>query len=144
MKHTFILPALASLSIFTGALFAQTSQPTSPAPLKAAVPAPEAFPGNQTGGMVQVFGCLLLFAGMLGGGFYMIRSGPGLFRAKNKGDRKLVISETRMLGNRQFLVVAEYEEKKLLIGVCPGRIDYLCALNGTDETFSTVLRDKQE
>jgi len=49
-----------------------------------------------------------------------------------------------MLGNRQFLIVAEYEDRKMLIGVCPGRIDYLCPLGSGDETFSNVLPEKSE
>lgn len=44
--------------------------------------------------------------------------------------RALAIDETRSLGNRQFLVVASYEGKKFLIGVCPGRIDLLSPLDG--------------
>lgn len=47
--------------------------------------------------------------------------------------RALAIDETRSLGNRQFLVVASYEGKKFLIGVCPGRIDLLSALDGSSE-----------
>jgi flagellar protein FliO/FliZ len=43
--------------------------------------------------------------------------------------RALAIDETRSLGNRQYLVVASYEGKKFLIGVCPGRIDMLSALD---------------
>ena len=42
--------------------------------------------------------------------------------------RQLVINETRSLGSRQYLVVASYEGKKLLLGVCPGRIDLLTPL----------------
>ena len=42
--------------------------------------------------------------------------------------RTLAIHETRSLGNRQFLVVASYEDKKFLLGVCPGRIDLLVPL----------------
>lgn len=42
--------------------------------------------------------------------------------------RALAIDETRSLGNRQFLVVASYEGKKFLLGVCPGRIDMLTPL----------------
>ena len=45
--------------------------------------------------------------------------------------RVLAIDETRSLGNRQYLVVASYEGKKFLIGVCPGRIDMLSALDGS-------------
>ena len=45
--------------------------------------------------------------------------------------RALAIDETRSLGSRQYLVVASYEGKKFLIGVCPGRIDLLSPLEGT-------------
>lgn len=45
--------------------------------------------------------------------------------------RLLAIDETRSLGNRQYLVVASYENRKFLIGVCPGRIDLLSPLDGT-------------
>jgi len=44
--------------------------------------------------------------------------------------RALAIDETRSLGNRQFLVVASYEGRKFLLGVCPGRIDMLTPLDG--------------
>lgn len=44
--------------------------------------------------------------------------------------RKLSIAETKSLGNRQFLVVACYDDKKFLLGVCPGRIDLLTPLEG--------------
>lgn len=54
-------------------------------------------------------------------------AGPG-----NRSTRRLVIEETRSLGNRQYLIVATYEEKKLLLGVTPGRIRLLCDLP-TDE-----------
>jgi flagellar protein FliO/FliZ len=45
--------------------------------------------------------------------------------------RLLAIDETRPLGNRQYLVVASYEGRKFLLGVCPGRIDLLSPLEGT-------------
>lgn len=45
--------------------------------------------------------------------------------------RLLAVDETRSLGNRQYLVVASYENRKFLIGVCPGRIDLLSPLDGT-------------
>jgi flagellar protein FliO/FliZ len=47
-----------------------------------------------------------------------------------RDQRALAIDETRSLGNRQFLVVASYEGKKFLLGVCPGRIDLLSPLDG--------------
>jgi flagellar protein FliO/FliZ len=52
------------------------------------------------------------------------RAGPG-----GQSGRKLAIEETRSLGNRQYLVIAAYDGKKLLLGVTPGRIKLLCDLS---------------
>lgn len=100
-----------------------------------------------TQGLLQVLVYFFLLLGILAGGLFFFRNGFGMLSQKNKAARKLEISETRMLGNRQFLVVAEYEGKKMLIGVCPGRIDYLCNLNGSEgdgEHFSSMLPEKPE
>lgn len=51
--------------------------------------------------------------------------------------RKLVISESRSLGNRQHLVVAEYDGRKFLLGVCPGRIDLLSPLARDDDDLES-------
>lgn len=53
------------------------------------------------------------------------RRGPGVAN----GTRNLAVEETKSLGNRQYLVVASYEGKKFLLGVCPGRIDLVAPLN---------------
>ncbi len=45
-----------------------------------------------------------------------------------RGQRKLQVEETRPLGNRQYLVVAQYEGKKFLLGVTPGQIALLTPL----------------
>lgn len=55
-----------------------------------------------------------------------------------KGDGKLRIAETRMLGNRQFISVVEYEDQKILIGVGPGKIDYLTTLRSYGADFPQV------
>ena len=95
--------------------------------------------------MLQMLLYFVLIVALLGGGIYLTRSGFGGLARKGKGERKLVISETRTLGNRQFLIVAEYENHKMLLGVCPGRIDYLSTLSaGNDEDFSTDLPEKME
>jgi flagellar protein FliO/FliZ len=52
------------------------------------------------------------------------RGAPALARGG-----RLAIAETRPLGNRQYLVVAAYDGKKFLLGVCPGRIDLLAPLD---------------
>jgi flagellar protein FliO/FliZ len=49
--------------------------------------------------------------------------------ALGRDARQLTLGETRSLGNRQYLVVATYEDKKFLLGVCPGRIDLLAPLH---------------
>jgi len=49
--------------------------------------------------------------------------------AGRAGKGKLSVAETRPLGNRQYLVVAAYGEKKYLIGVCVGRISLLAPLD---------------
>jgi flagellar protein FliO/FliZ len=52
--------------------------------------------------------------------------------------RALAVDETRSLGNRQFLVVASYEGRKFLLGVCPGRIDLLANLDDRDAAGAAV------
>ena len=72
---------------------------------------------------------LVLGLGLAGVGGWLVwrnrRSAPG-----GREQRSLAIDETRSLGNRQYLVVASYEGKKFLLGVCPGRIDMLSSLSG--------------
>lgn len=48
--------------------------------------------------------------------------------------RHLSIAESKPLGNRQYLVVADYAGRKFLLGVCPGRIELLTPL-GDDQPF---------
>jgi flagellar protein FliO/FliZ len=66
---------------------------------------------------------------LAGGGAYLVlqrrKAGPTGGRG-----RKLQIDETRPLGNRQYLVVADYDGKKFLLGVTPGRIQMLTPLDG--------------
>lgn len=54
------------------------------------------------------------------------RGGMKMLRRK---DNKLHVLETHFLGNRQYLVVVEYESTKILLGVGPGMINQLCFLN---------------
>jgi len=84
---------------------------------------------------------LLVLAGLA---VFLLRSGwPAGFLRKS-GPRKLQVSEIRSLGNRQFLVIAEYETTRLFLGVSQGRIDLLCHL-GRDapagEGFAPLLRE---
>ena len=48
----------------------------------------------------------------------------------------------KSLGNRQFLLVVGYEDQRLLLGVTPGKIDYLCPLDSPqalNPDFSAML-----
>jgi len=147
------LRVLAAVALFAGSAFAQDPVSATPSPeaIPAAAapaqptpaPAPAAYK-PEGGSTVQLSLYLALLLGLLAGGAYLLRNGFTIFQPKLKGERKLQISETRMLGNRQFLVVAEYEGRKLLLGVCPGRIDYLSTLAGPEPEFPNISPEKHD
>lgn len=125
---------------------AGAAEPTAtpaPAPAPAAhttaAPALQLQPGSSTATLTLY---LVLLVALLGGGAWLARNGNMLFQPKPKGARKLQLSEMRMLGNRQFLVVAEYEDRKMLLGVCPGRIDYLATLASAEPDFPKIAPEK--
>lgn len=65
--------------------------------------------------------------------FWRNRKQTGSSAAKGK----LAISETKSLGNRQYLVVAAYGRQKFLVGVCVGRITLLAPLDEGADTPSS-------
>jgi flagellar protein FliO/FliZ len=83
-------------------------------------------PAATGSGPLTVVGVLVL-AGA--GGWILWRARAGGLNQLSRTPRKLAVEETRSLGNRQFLVVASYQDKKFLIGVCPGRIEMLSTLS---------------
>ena len=92
-----------------------------------AAKAPASAPATGSGPLTVVG--VLVLAGAAGRMLWRARAG-GLNQV-NRVARKLAVEETRSLGNRQYLVVASYQDKKFLIGVCPGRIDLLSALHAS-------------
>lgn len=73
---------------------------------------------------------LIVLTGITYGIVHYARKGKlnlGALRAYSAEDR-LIVSETRMLGNRQYLMVVEYGDQKMLLGVAPGSIQHLCFL----------------
>jgi flagellar biogenesis protein FliO len=77
------------------------------------------------GGFGLVLVTLLLFLGLGLGALYLNRRGAGFGRNQYQ---HLKVLETRPLGGRQFLMVIAYGEENFLLSVCPGRVEYLCAL----------------
>jgi flagellar biogenesis protein FliO len=100
---------------------------SAPAPGNPAVFAPGPLPAP--GGMLPTLGYLAAFGALIGGAWFLLKRGA-LGRPFAKSEGKLRVLETKMLGNRQFLMVVEYDDAKLLLGVCPGKIDYLTPLAG--------------
>lgn len=91
----------------------------------AAAAAPGAPAGEGMGSMSLYLGLALAAVG----GWLVWRNRQGTPAGRDL--RALAIDETRPLGNRQFLVVASYQNRKFLLGVCPGRIEMLAPLDGS-------------
>lgn len=72
----------------------------------------------------------LLLAGV--GAWVLVQKQRGV-AVVARGPRKLNVDETRPLGNRQYLVVASYEDKKFLLGVTAGQIQLLAKLDEEGE-----------
>lgn len=82
-------------------------------------------PASRTNGPLLLFG----LAAAAVGGWLLWQQRRSPRGAAGREARKLAIAETRSLGNRQFLIVADYDGRKFLLGVCPGRIELLVPLN---------------
>jgi len=90
----------------------------------------------------RLLGYITLLAALAGAAIYLIKFGLPLHRNRSKEERKLQVHEMRPLGNRQFLVVVGYEDTRMLLGVTPGKIDYLCPLDSpssADRDFSRLV-----
>ncbi len=104
-------------------------------------PSPATARGGEAGGMPGLTASFLMLLALCGGGYYLVRRQTG-FAPVGKGQRKLIVSESRSLGNRQFLVVVEYENERVLLGVAPGKIDYLCPLPTANALSETVSKER--
>ena len=90
--------------------------------------------GSPIGMVVTILGYLLILGAMGVGAWYLFKRGVFRKPFSNK-EGKLNIAESRMLGNRQYIMVVEYEDNKILLGVGPGKIDYLTSLQGYRNEF---------
>jgi flagellar protein FliO/FliZ len=108
-----------------------TSSPSSTSAASAVVAGSTGATTLSSGGGISILGyvvsVIVLAAAavtiLLRGGF------SGMFSGASKVQRKLHIEETRTVGHRQHLVVASYEGRRFLLGVCPGSIEYLSGLD---------------
>ena len=87
--------------------------------------------GRQMSMTRSIYLILVVIVGMAVFG-YLAKRGKLPIKGLSDGGA-LRIKETRMLGNKQFLVVVEHQDRKMLLGVGPGFISYLCPLSGSDE-----------
>jgi flagellar biogenesis protein FliO len=115
---------------------AQPAASATPASSTSSPPAPSLDDLGRMLGYVVLVGCLVFFS------YYFLKHGLPLYRARNSGEKKLHVLEMKSLGNRQFLLVVGYEDQRLLLGVTPGKIDYLCPLDSAqalNPDFSAML-----
>lgn len=89
------------------------------------------------GGDLETLWRVFVYLVMLGvlGAFFVYYFKRGKFSIGGAGkSNKLKIAETRALGGKQFLVVVEYEDHKILVGVGPGMMQKICDLEKKKET----------
>ena len=131
------LPPAAGI-VLAAALFAAAgvcaAQPAAPAadPGSVLYPRIPAGGGSPAASAATSGPTMILFVMVAGaaGGWLLWRRWRGASAPVARGDHRLSVTETRSLGNRQYLVVAAYGEQKFLLGVCPGRIELLAPLDG--------------
>lgn len=135
--------APASHANFTTEFPEPKSSETAPAqqPVTATEKLPPARPPTPDfDSLGRMLGYLTFFAALAGGALYFVKFGLPL-RKGLSSDRKLQVLETRPLGNKQYLLVVGYEDTRLLLGVTPGKIDYLCPLDSSSAPadFSAMM-----
>ena len=91
----------------------------------------------------QLIVYFVVIVALAAGGFYFLKRGLPL-RGMRSGVSHLQLLETKMLGNRQFLVVVKYEDSKMLLGVGPGQMQYLCPLDNADDDMEKLVRKTSE
>jgi flagellar protein FliO/FliZ len=123
----------AALLLLAGPLAAETTAVGGPGSVvypAAAGTTPSAFARDAGGGGGFSPLAAIGIAALAGAGLWLWWRGRqgGAASFVGRSERRLVVAETRSLGNRQYLVVAAYDDKRFLLGVCPGRIEMLAPL----------------
>ena len=78
--------------------------------------------------IVQLVGGLLLLASL----WIVYGKNRGCRRGRVFSERNLKILESKPLGNRQFLLVVAYQQEKVLLGVYPNGMQFLCRLPSSE------------
>ena len=75
------------------------------------------------------------FLGLLAVGGFLISQykRKRIVNYPNSVKGKIVVADSCSLGNRQFLVVAQYGLEKHLLGVSPGQVSHLAKLDSSTE-----------
>jgi flagellar protein FliO/FliZ len=146
---TVLVLAAAWLAAPLLPLSAQTpaAAPTATAAAKAAPadPATVLYPRSPSGlgqtkdsaGLGGVTMTVFVVLAGAAGGWLLWRRLRGGVSVAGRSEHQLAIAETRSLGNRQYLVVASYGDRRFLLGVCPGKIDLISPLeNGPPSSTS--------
>ena len=66
------------------------------------------------------------------------------FRSFSQTKGKILIADTCPLGNRQYLVVAQYGSEKHLLGINPNAISHLSKIEETDSITDFQSSNKDE
>ena len=84
---------------------------------------------------------LIGFLGLLGAGAYFLTDYTRRRRIRSAltNEGKIVVADTCSLGNKQFLVVAQYGAEKHLIGVSQSSISHLSRLSSDNDGFQQKL-----
>ncbi len=103
--------------------------------------APEAQTRAVSGDSSSVWGVLGVVVILGGAGLYLLKRGQLGSRSRPAVEQRLSIEETRPIGNKQFLAVAAYGDRRILLGICPGRVDFLCRLDDGPGNVPTAAPD---
>ena len=79
-----------------------------------------------------LFGYLLMIGAIIVASLWFFRNHPRFRGDRGTSSRSLRVAETRALGQKQFLAIVECDERRILVGFSPGRMDYLCNLSPTN------------
>jgi len=146
MRHILVLAA-ALFALAWPSYAQEAAEESSPTPQEEAEESLVIYPRSDgsttqtdrpqaTEGLFSTSSTSSLLLSLLGAWFLFKRG--FLKKPFSKGEGKLKVAESRMLGNRQFLMVVEYEDNKILLGVGPGKIDYLTSLDTYRNEFPSL------